>query len=169
MKNHMRSHRKTARGLRHRGTVLPRYRLGFSLVEVTLALGVVSFALLALVGVMPAGLSTMRQAADKLVESQVVRQLGADALHTPFSKLSSRFSGVSMYYDDAGLALSNASDPGVRYRASVVLAQPAFPGSTTETSLTNSLWTMRIALATVSSGREISTNYYNIQVPNSGD
>jgi len=169
MKDHMRRLRNAAEGIRPQHSIPPRNTRGFSLVEVTLALGVVSFALLALVGVMPAGLSTMRQAADKLVESQVVRQLGTEALHTPFSELSSRFSGVSTYYDDAGLVLSNASASGVRYRAEVVLAQPAFPGSTSEANLTNSLWTMRISLATVSSGREISTNYYNIQVPNSGD
>jgi len=146
-----------------------RHAAGFSLVEVTLAIGIVSFAMLALLGVVPVGLSTMRQAADRTVESQIVRQIGAEALYTPFSELKTNFSGTTLYFNDEGSALTNAAASAARYRALVALAAPAYPGSAAASDLTNSLWTMHITLVTAAAGQNVATNYYNIQVPNSGD
>lgn len=142
---------------------------GFSLVEVTLAIGIVSFAMLALLGAVPVGLSTMRQAADHTVESQIVRQISAEALYTPFSKLATNYAGATLCFSDEGLALTNADPATARYRASVAMVAPAYPGSSTASDLTNSLWTMHITLVTAAGGQGIATNYYNIQVPSSGD
>lgn len=54
-------------------------RCGFSLIEVALALGIISFALLAVVGLLPAGLEAQRQSANQARSVQVLSEI-SDAL-----------------------------------------------------------------------------------------
>jgi uncharacterized protein (TIGR02598 family) len=148
-----------------------RNRKGFSLIEVTLAIGVISFALLALLGVMPVGMATLRDAMDRTTESQIIRQIGATALLTSYTNLPTQFSGTTFYYDQEGTLLgqSPAGRPeGTRYSAQATLQSPNFPGSSTATNITASLWSVHIALKTGPSASTASTNHYNIQIPNSG-
>lgn len=151
---------------------LVRKQSGFSLIEVTLAIGVMSFALLALFGVMPVGMATLRDAMDRTTESQIVRQIGATALLMPYSDLSKELSGKTFYYDQEGTLLTQspaARPEGTRYSAQATLQAPSFPGSSSATNLTASLWSVRIALMTgPATSKTGSTNYYNIQIPNSG-
>jgi uncharacterized protein (TIGR02598 family) len=81
-----------------------RGQKGFSLVEVVLAVGVVSFAFVAILGLLPAGLAQFRQAVDTSVCSQIAQRVIMDAQQTEFN------------------ALIDASDPnsnnkGVSFRA----------------------------------------------------
>lgn len=61
---------------------------GFSLIEVTIALGVVSFALIALFGLLPTGLTTFRSSIDRSVASQIAQNIISQARQTEFSSLS---------------------------------------------------------------------------------
>lgn len=149
---------------------------GFSLVEVTLAIGIVSFSLLAVLGLMPVGLSTLRQATEQTVESQIVQKLGGEASLTSFSKIGANFSGRTFYYDDQGRYLTNspATVPtSARYWAFVSLSNSIYPGSSnapSPASLSNSLVWMRIDISTGgASGQNRRTNSYGIQVPNFGN
>lgn len=148
---------------------VPAGNRAFSLIEVTLAIGIVSFAMLALVSAMPVGLSTMRRAMDHTVESQIIRQIDASASSTQYGQLSPTFAARTFYYDNDGSALSEAESGQARYWATITLAPPSYPGSAAATDLTNSLCTMHIALMTGASGHAFSTNYYNVHVPNSGN
>ena len=65
-----------------------RFPHGFSLIEVTIALGVVSFALIALFGLLPTGLTTFRSSIDRSVASQIAQNIISQARQTEFSSLS---------------------------------------------------------------------------------
>ena len=51
---------------------------GFSLVEATLSIGVVAFAFIAILGLLPAGLTVFRQAMDTSVSAQISQRVAAD-------------------------------------------------------------------------------------------
>src|ERR1700722_12946177 len=60
---------------------------GFSLIEVAIALGVVSFAFVGVFGLLPAGLTVFRKAMDISVSSQIFQKIVEDARATDFSTL----------------------------------------------------------------------------------
>jgi uncharacterized protein (TIGR02598 family) len=76
----------------------------FSLVEITLAIGIVAFAFVALLGLVPVGLSSFRQSLDTSVRSQIVQRLATEAQQTDFDLLS-KLEGTARYFDDEGTAL----------------------------------------------------------------
>jgi len=60
---------------------------GFSLVEVVLAVGVVSFAFVAILGLLPAGMTQFRQAIDTTVCAQIAQRVIGDAQQTNYDEL----------------------------------------------------------------------------------
>ena len=74
---------------------------GFSLIEVTIALGLVAYALLALLGLFAVGLSSSR-------ESTTVTALSQIALHVS-SSYSGTISGQSLDYSYEGLAITGSN------------------------------------------------------------
>src|ERR1700742_1236811 len=62
-------------------------RQGFSLVEVVLALGIVAFAFVAILGLIPAGMSTFRQAINISVCSQIGQRVIGDAFQADYDTL----------------------------------------------------------------------------------
>jgi uncharacterized protein (TIGR02598 family) len=105
----------------------------FSLVEVTLALGIVAFSLVTLLGLMPLGLATFHKAVETSISSQIVQQVVTDVEQTDFSQLTTSTSGVTQlglrYFDDQGNELPSASSPGAIYQVNVVVnATPVLSG-----------------------------------------
>jgi uncharacterized protein (TIGR02598 family) len=82
----------------------------FSLVEVTLALGIASFCLIAVFGLMPVGIQTNRNATSQTAATNVMAAVFADLRATPrasttSSQLSIRFgTGKTLYFDSQGQA-----------------------------------------------------------------
>ncbi len=74
----------------------------FSLVEVTLALGIASFGLVAAVGLIPVGLTTMRDAMDDTAQSMISHRISSEAALTPFAELDAKYDGANLYFDDEG-------------------------------------------------------------------
>ena len=82
-----------------------RSRAGFSLVEVALAIGIVAFAFVALLGLIPTGLNTFRQAIDKTNETAIVQDLNSMVQVTPWDKIDAldyKTSQEIFYYNDEG-------------------------------------------------------------------
>lgn len=84
---------------------------GFSLVEVVLAIGLTTFALLVMFSLMPVGLNTLQDANRQIVEAEIFNIVGAEITTTKFNEsthttdlqayvASSRF---PIYYDMEGL------------------------------------------------------------------
>lgn len=137
----------------------------FSLVEVTIALGIVSFALISVLGMMPVGLSTMRAAMDQTTEAQISRRISGEMMLTPFSRLDTWVSNSPLYFDDQG-GLQTALDQDTRYTVVLRRGVPVFPGSSNAVNLSSSLATFLLEI-TRGAGPAASTNV--LHIPNSGD
>lgn len=96
---------------------------GFTLVEVTLALGLVSFSLVGLMGMLPVGLSNFREAMEIQTQTRIAQQIAAELQLTPFQTISDGTfeTGFPRFYDDEGAAVSAVE--------SVYTVTTATPGS----------------------------------------
>jgi len=88
-----------------------RSTAGFSLVEVVLAVGVVAFAFVAILGLLPAGMTQFRQAIDTTVCAQIAQRVIGDAQQTNFDVL----------IDEANLPASPDDRDHFTFRAPKVL------------------------------------------------
>jgi len=110
-----------------------RRNSGFSLVEVVLAVGVVAFAFIPLLGLVPMGLNASRQAIDTTVEAQIVQQMTGQAQQTDFSQLAN-LAGTTVTCFDANGNVTTASS--AIYKASFSTPVNAvLPGGSTTTRL----------------------------------
>lgn len=100
----------------------------FTLIETVLAIGIVSFAFVALMGLLPCGLQVFRKAMDTTLEGQMVQHLVGKLSQTPYDDLG-QLQGQSFWFDEAGGEVSESNVGGI-YSAKVSLnAQPSLPGS----------------------------------------
>ena len=146
-------------------TVLPKYRRrAFSLVEVTLALGLTSFALVAVLGLMPIGFTSMREAVDSTVESQITREIRAKAQQTLFVNLESAFADREFFFADTGVETTeDAIDR--RYTVKTSVDTPVYPGSENAAPASLSALTIEI---TTGEGESRKTRLQHLLVANHG-
>jgi len=110
----------------------------FSLVEVVLAIGIVSFAFVFMFSLLPLGLTTFRQAVDTTVGSQIVQRVINEAQQTDYTALTN--SGTTQrYFDDQGNESATINN-------SLYTVQVTVNGTT---SLPNSVGAQSSNLATV--------------------
>src|SRR5262245_18920339 len=82
----------------------------FSLVEVTLALGVAAFCLIALFGLIPVSMQTNRNATSQTAATSIIAGVEADLRATPTANATSAQFGITfgtnatLYFDGAGQA-----------------------------------------------------------------
>ena len=79
--------------------IVRKKRSGFSLVEITVALGIIAFAFVSIFGLLPTGLTTFRRAMDISISSQISQRLINDAQQTDFTTLKST---EVRYFDSDG-------------------------------------------------------------------
>lgn len=136
---------------------------GFTLVEITLCLGLVSFALVSTLGLLPAGLTTLRSSMNQTVEAQILQSIASRAVISSFTNVIAS----TLYFDDEGLPV--AAGDVAYYTADLTPGATSFPGCTNAVALTNSLKNVKVALVArpnpSAAGR---TNIYSLQVANSG-
>lgn len=122
---------------------------GFSLVEVTLALGIVTFALVSIMGLFSVGLGLFRQAIDTSIQGQITQKVLGSVHQTDFSRLNT----AKSYFDDQGKEVTSASDISNKkylYEAAITVQNPTqLPSSLPNTSSTN-LATVRVIITTLS-------------------
>jgi len=73
-----------------------RSRLGFSLVEVTLALGVAAFCLLAVFGLLPIGLKTQQSAIEQTAATRIVSAAASDLRNTARTATTSSLFAINI-------------------------------------------------------------------------
>ncbi|MBL9153165.1 MAG: Verru_Chthon cassette protein B [Verrucomicrobiales bacterium] len=87
---------------------------GFSLVEVTLAIGITAVALVSLMGMLPKGMATLRKAADQAIMGRIHQQILGELQLTPWEPKGSgqspleSFDGMVRFYDDQGIQLADS-------------------------------------------------------------
>lgn len=80
---------------------------GFSLVEVVIALGVIAFAIVAILGVVPTGLRTSAGAQDETRAAQIAQAV----LSTLASQAQTQFNNVKLPLDDSSTTGFNLATP----------------------------------------------------------
>jgi uncharacterized protein (TIGR02598 family) len=100
----------------------------FSLVEVTLALGIAAFCLIAILGLVPVGVQTNRNATSQTAATNILTSVVSDLRASPpgqsksakYSIKRNKLSATTLYFDGQGqFAPLLASLPNARYRLSV--------------------------------------------------
>lgn len=123
-----------------------------------MALGLVSFAVLSVMGLLPVGLSNLRHSMDQTVEAQIVQSIAAQSVVAQFSDLAT---GVPQYFDDEGQPTE--AGPDARYTANVTVTPPTYPGSSNNGDIGSSLATVRIRLDS-----RHQSKLFTLQVANAG-
>lgn len=105
----------------------------FSLVEVTIALGIVSFCLIAILGLLPAGLNTNKASVQQNAAANLATLVASDLRSTPATTNRSMYYGLelpagstgnkSVLLDESGGVASDAAS--AVYLATVTVAAPA--------------------------------------------
>ena len=114
----------------------------FSLIEVTLSIGIVAFAFVALLGLLPVGLTTFRQAIDTTVGSQIVQRIVDEAQQTDYPSLIAN-PVTTRYFDDQGNEVAASASI---YTAEIVVTSPsALPNTTTPASASLATITVKLA------------------------
>ena len=100
----------------------------FTLIETVLAIGIVSFAFVAIMGLLPCGLQVFRKAMDTTLEGQIVQTMIGKLRETAYADLS-QFQGRVFCFDGDGNSVAEQNADGI-YRANISLnSQPALPGT----------------------------------------
>ncbi len=100
----------------------------FSLPEVTMAVGIAAMAIVLLLGLVPSGLQSVRDAAQTLAESRIYQQIvgeiqsadwgnltaGAQANDPLAYPLLSQYQDARRYFDDQGTPLTNNQEQSLR-------------------------------------------------------
>ncbi len=86
-----------------------RFTSGFSLVELTLALGIAAFSLIAVFGLMPVGVQTNRNATSQTAAANIMAAVVGDLRATPKANATSTQFGITfgtnpppLYFDGSG-------------------------------------------------------------------
>jgi len=128
---------------------LCRTKRAFSLVEVAMALGILSFALTAIVGLAAVGMNGLRQNIDRTVEAQIMGWAARKA--QTLREVGPEISGpVGTYgFDAAGMPLESPEDPARIYSATLVSENKSLPGSG------QGLWTVNVAIRAKARGDQL--------------
>jgi len=124
---------------------------GFSLVEVTLALGVAGFCLMVIMGLLPLGLNTNQDSIEQTLAASVTSQVYSDLRLAPkgagarspryqlllpppmSSSTTTTSTQILMLTADGGYADSTLQDSTIRFIVYVYLTAPPLPASLTGT------------------------------------
>ncbi|MEA3209582.1 MAG: hypothetical protein QOE70_2639 [Chthoniobacter sp.] len=105
-----------------------RATAGFTLVEIVLALGIISFGLVALVGLLAVSLDSSRSSDQDTMIASMARQVTTTLRERPFDKLKSGGSSDIFYFDAEGRALPAATPEarqGAVYQCTAILTRNA--------------------------------------------
>jgi uncharacterized protein (TIGR02598 family) len=129
-------------------------KAAFSLIEVVMAIGVVSFAMLSTLGTFGVGLNMIQDAKSEMTHAQIISQVSSTVLQTPFNNLESYASDGPFYFDETGR--QQTLNTGALYTAALVVtpgSSSTFPGASTDLA-----FSAKRVLITVSTVRPGTTN-----------
>ncbi len=95
----------------------------FSLVEVTMALGITAFAAMVLLAMMCSGMNSSRESADRTVSAQIAQQMIGMVQQANWSEVPN-LAQEYFYFDDAGQMVDGPDDFAAVF-AACVLVEPS--------------------------------------------
>lgn len=135
-------------------------RAAFSLVEVTLSIGLVAFGLVTVLALLPVGLQALGESSQQTVEAQILRAVSAQCLVAEYGEFP-----TLLHFDYAGQATPAAS----YYEVTVASSAPVYPGSSEGHAIADSLSRVRVSIAAKpEAGVVRSLNHYTLLVSNQG-
>lgn len=117
-----------------RTVIFTNRKRAFSLVEVVLAIGVVSFAMMAMLGTLPVGLKSSQQSRSQVATANIARQLQGELQQLSFSSASTdtltvqTLANTPFYFTLEGTRTTDAA--AAYYEASFAVAGVSLPGLT---------------------------------------
>jgi len=100
---------------------------GMTLVEVTICLGLVSFGLISVLGLLPTGLITLRDARDASARSSYLQTISAEYLSLSFADVPS---SNTFFFDRDGQPVDSSSSSQL-YKVAVESLTPVYPNQPT--------------------------------------
>ncbi len=136
--------------------------------EVVIALGVTSFALITLVGLLPIGLKNFQSAADTEIQAKIFQQIQAIALQSDFSVLvnSSKTplpSQQLLFFDERGKMMDSSAKNYAYCVSNSISRDYVVPGTS---SMSENMAMVKSYITSRSSPR--FTNIYSIVISNNG-
>jgi len=118
---------------------LRRGRRAFSLVEVAMAIGILGFSMVTIMGLIPVAMKTSRQSMDRNIETRMLQTVRSELIKFPSSLLPDT-TNFSFDVDGDFLTGTNAGGPREHYRI-MVSNQPAtvLPSAQSSSNLRTSL------------------------------
>ena len=98
---------------------------GFSLIEVTIALGIFAFAMIPVIGLVTVGMKTLRNSMDATVQSDLIRKTVGEATRIPFANLATAFDDQRFYFDDEGGQQTSSNAQTIFVASAAVSAPPS--------------------------------------------
>ena len=137
----------------------------FSLIETALAIGVVSFALLAIVGVMPVGISVYQDAQNSSVETEIAGGVDNELQNAPYSTFSQTLAEYPRYYDVDGNDITTSGSTGSIYAVTLTSGTFLISGSSPLVSGTTQL----SQIVQINVSWHSKTNVFSALVVNKGN
>jgi len=120
--------------------ICPKSKQAFSLIEVVLAIGITSFALLATIGLLPVGLNTLRESNTQTAVANISHQIRGELQQISFdpkADFNVQKLGTTTYYFTREGAKSDSSS--AYYRASFDINNGAVGGSAFDNSVAQNI------------------------------
>ena len=125
----------------------------FTLVEIVMALGIVSCSLLVIVGLLPVGLRTLNDSAVQYGITTIGQQISSELQGMPFTPSASNpnyaitqlNNRTADFYTREGALLSNTNDPSRYFAVSFSTGNSTIPGATNST-YANNIQTVRATI-----------------------
>jgi len=130
----------------------------FSLVEVVLAIGVVSFAFVALMGLLPAGMQQFRKAIDTTVAAEIAQRVIDDAQQTDFDTLLATPWPSYRYFDERGVEVIPINSGASSSAALLSSSYPAPPQQSEQQKVVYQVNTRVVAQTILPDGTQAAVN-----------
>src|SRR4051812_30802590 len=116
--------------------------VGFTLVEVAMAIGIVSFGFVAILGLLPTSMEVFRASMNLSISTQIAQRLLNDAQQTEFAALTGgevplpHHELAVRYFDEEGNELPvDKADESIFEAHTVVQSNPKFPDAAGENTI----------------------------------
>ncbi len=120
----------------------PARQKAFSLIEVTLAIGIVAFAMIPLLGLVPVGLNAAQNSMRQTANTHILNQVSSGLDRLPFGDQVDDYVNQTLYFDYNGAPVSTAADS--IFTVTMTALGPSFPGSAQLTGINQYLKRVRV-------------------------
>ena len=97
----------------------------FTLIEIVIALGIFTFAMIPVIGLAASGMKTLRNSMDDSVQTDIVRKTVGEAMRVPFTNLSAAFDQQLFYFDDEGVQQASSNAQTIFLASNAVTPPPS--------------------------------------------